>query len=238
MDVSVIKPTVSAQGHRCYPQPSALNPQPSGFTLVEVLLASTMIAVMFVGLGAHLRGGMTVWRRATTTAERLQRRSVAFTRFSRDLANALVYDSRAESYGAAEGQVPQPQFGEARLAWFTVGAAGPSRGPDVRFVTYVCGQHEGSPGLWRTSQLIGEARLHREARREQLMPDCDTMAVRYAYLPADATAPIEWHTEWRDPETTLPRVVEVSVRLISGEVITRRFAVPAGALKPFTAPAA
>ena len=40
----------------------------AAFTLVELLIAATMMSILVVGLSAHLRGGLTVWRRVTDTA--------------------------------------------------------------------------------------------------------------------------------------------------------------------------
>ena len=88
-----------------------------GFTLVELLLAATLISILFVGLGAHLRGGIIVWRRTTQTGEQLQRRRVAFTRLERDLANAIRYDDRGTAYGAALGLLPPTRFSADTPAW-------------------------------------------------------------------------------------------------------------------------
>jgi hypothetical protein len=78
-----------------------------------------MTSILFVGLGAHLRGGLTVWRHANTATEQLQQRRVAFERLERDLANAFVYDPRPEAYGTGPGQLPAPGFASGRFSWFT-----------------------------------------------------------------------------------------------------------------------
>lgn len=211
-------------------------PEPSGFTFVELLIAATMMSLLFVGLGAHLRGGLIVWRRATETTQTLQQQRVAMDRLERDLATAILYDPRPESYGSEIGALPAPEFGVDRLAWFTVAPASPARPARVHAVTYACAPVSGVPGLWRTARSLGEARAGSLPQPQRLLPDCETLSMRYAYLPAAASEPLEWKAEWQAPEHTLPRLVEVSIRFASGGSLTRIFAIPAGILKPAEAP--
>ena len=204
---------------------------PSGFTLVELLIASTMAAVLFGGLGAHLRGGLVVWERATTTADTLQRRRVALDRLERELANSLVYDPREDAYGEAMGQLPQPAFSSDGLAWFTAAPAGAAGLPAIRFVTYQCERHDGRAGLWRTSQRLGEARARKATQPQLALPGCEALRVRYAYDPPDPSGPLLWKTEWPDGFKLLPRLVEVTLTLDTGEAVRRTVLVPAGRFK-------
>ena len=202
--------------------------RPGGFTLVELLVAATMMSVLFVGLGAHLRAGMTVWQRATATGERIQRQRVGLERLERDLANAFLYDPRAASYGEAQGTLLHPQLDREALAYFTVSVQGVSAAPSVAFVTYRCGERLGATGLWRTSQSISQVRARREAAPELLLPDCERLSVRYATPSADAAEPLTWREPWSQAEKSLPRLVEVTVHAPSRGTLTRLFAIPIG----------
>jgi len=203
-----------------------------GFTFIELLIAATMISILFVGLAAHLQGGMAVWKLATTTTAQRQRERVAFERFARDLANAFVYDARELSQ-------PAPQFGTSAARWFTVSARNAGGTPAVRIVTYECGRVGDAVGLWRTSQSVGEARAGRDPARELLLPDCDALSIRYAYLPAAGTGgqagalePLAWLPEWQSGETQeLPKLLEASVHCGSGRAIQRMLSIPVGVLK-------
>ena len=221
------------------PAPCPRSPTPCllfhGFTLVELLIASTMIAILFVGLGAHLRGGLMVWQRTTASGETLQRRRVAFDQLERDLGNALVYDSRSRAYGSDPGQMPLPQFGAATLRFYTVVGAAASPSPAVRVVTYACESPEGKAGLWRSSQTVEQARAKIEAPiPELLLPGCESLSLRYAYLPAAGSEPfaLEWRENWPDDPgaiTKLPRLLEISL-VVAGHPLRRRYAIPPGAL--------
>ena len=201
--------------------------QTPGFTLVELLVAATMMSVLFVGLGAHLRAGLTVWQRATTTGERIQRQRVGLERLQRDLANAFLYDARGTSYGDTQGSLLHPQLDSDGLAYFTV-LQGVEALPSVRFVTYRCGESGGVAGFWRTSQSLADVRARREAVPELLLPECDQFSLRYAVPSTDAAEPLSWREQWNDAEKSLPRLVEVTVHARSGASLKRLFAIPAG----------
>jgi len=200
----------------------------AGFTLVELLIAATMMSILFVGLGAHLRGGITVWRRAIATGETVQRRHVALERLEQELANAIVYDDREASYGEGEGALPRPRFEETGLAWFSVAPFGRRPLPAVQFVTYECAQRDGAWGLWRTSQFVGEARARQEPSPQLVLPECEQLSLQYAVFPENPAEPLEWRSRWEEPHRGLPRLVDMSVRFVSGDRLTRVMGIPSG----------
>lgn len=208
-----------------------------GFTFVELLLASTMIAILIVGLAVHLRGGMAVWREATQTVEALQRRRAAFDQLASDLAGAFIYDTGTASANPAdEGQPPAMELGSDRLFLYTVSSGWANRLPAVRFVTYACGRMDGKQGFWRTSQPVMVARKKTIAPApELLLPDCEEMAVRYAYAPSgstqDAQQPFDWRNQWVDTQK-LPRLLELSLT-VSKQPVKKVMVVPAGILRSF-----
>ena len=202
----------------------------AAFTLVELLVASTMTAILLTGLGAHLRGGLMVWERATTTAEQLQRHRVALDRLERELANSLVYDAREDAYGDEIGALPRPEFAADRLAWFTAAPAGSDGMPSIRFVTYACGRREAGEGLWRTSQTLGEARAKQPAAPELLLPGCRSLRIQYAQAPHDPAEPLVWRTEWSEPPAMLPSLLDVALTIGSNDTVHRVMFVPVGRL--------
>lgn len=207
--------------------------KPSGFTLVELLIAATMIAVLFVGIAAHLRGGLTVWRRATDHGEAAQRMRVALDRLERDVAHAIVYDDRKEQYGA-EGLLPVPRFGPDELRFFTQAVTRSGYPPSVRLVTYRCDPLSATPGLWRASQAIAEARGSVAAAPEAMLPECAELSLRYAFQlgeSSEAPSVLEWRPTWPDDPNEplrLPRLIEVTLRSAAGRVARRIIAMPVG----------
>ncbi|MBI4597689.1 MAG: hypothetical protein HY737_04715 [Candidatus Omnitrophica bacterium] len=199
-----------------------------------------MIAVMFVGLSAHLRGGLMVWDRATATAERLQRQRLAFDRMERDLANAVVYDEQAGSYGSDPGQLPSPVFEEQTLKFLTRITRGGGPWRLVR-VTYACETREQQSGLWRTGQALAQARAQQPTPSPELLlaiDDCATFSLQYAYTFPEGQQPrLDWKRHWPEPLddparlTQLPRLINVSAT-IAGQRLERTIMIPHGFLKP------
>jgi|GEM_PF-2039606 len=189
----------------------------SGFTFVELLIASTMIAVLIVGLAAHLKGGLQVWQRTTATAEILQRERVAMDRLERELASAIIFDDRDAAYGSEEGRLTPPEFGEHELRWFTTVPSTALGTRSVQFVTYTCTSIGDTMGLWRTSQSIHDARVPvKPPTPELILEGCTELTLRYAYLAQDTSQPLEWHTEWTDAYKELPRLIKVSLGISVG----------------------
>lgn len=212
-----------------------------GFTLVELLIAATMLAVLFVGLGAHLRGGLTVWHHATTTIEALQRQRVAFDRLDRDLANAIVYDDQDVSYGTNPGQLPSPQFESTPMRWLTVSRGTSAQPARIYVVSYACEAIDGVRGLWRTDQLIGQARARRPVVPELVLQDCESLDVEFAYRsmgqPADQPGALEWRREWQEPKKELPYLIRMTVQSTAGVARRHLAVVPSGVLKSTQPPA-
>ncbi len=210
----------------------------AGLTFVELLIAATMLSVLFVGLGSHLRGGLTVWQRVTTISEQLQQQRVMMDRLQRDLSEAFVY-SEEQAYGPPP-KLSAPQFEAEHLRWFARQAATAIRPEAVRIVDYRCGMQNGVQGLWRTSWSISEAREDTfQPTPELLLQGCDALSVRYAYLPpagAPSAQPFEWHDQWNEPKQ-LPQLITVSVGG-STRAVRQSCALPAGMMKPFETPPA
>lgn len=206
-----------------------------GLTFVELLVAATMMSILFVGLGTHLRGGLTVWHRATTTVEALARERVALELFERDLANAFIYNPQPDAQ-------PEPHFDGATLRWFTVAPTGQGGVPTVQIVTYACVPVDDASWLARSSQSVSEAlaQPQRAPTRNLLLrlEECQSFSIAYAYRPAGGVDPddfeaFEWASQWEgDPQKhELPRLLRVSMQPASRPPITHVFGMPAGVLK-------
>lgn len=202
-------------------------PRGAGFTFVELLIAATMMSILFVGLGTHLRGGVLVWRRTTDTAESLQQQRMAWGQLERDLANAILYEGQGDLEDLA-------QFGEAELRWFTVRPSTSQQFGEIAFVTYGCASVDDAQGLWRTSQSISELLAGTEVTPEQLVPSCEALSFQYAYLPVEDGVGLEWSGRWEYPEA-LPRLVAASAEFKPGQERREVFWIPSGVLQPRTA---
>ncbi len=205
----------------------------NGFTFVELIIASVMLAILFVGLASHLRGGVMVWHRTTEIAEALQQQRVALNRLDTELVNAVIYDMRSDAYDSTDDKkLPSLIFESSKLRWITVVSGTSPQFSTVRVVSYRSDTHNDQRGLWRTSQSLAQARVHSEEPVPELvLPGCDALSMQYAYLsPSDPEA-LEWHDSWSEPPyKAVPRLISYSLRLTSGRVLQHIMTIPIGTL--------
>lgn len=206
---------------------AVVRPRASGFTFVELLVAATMMSILWLGLSSHLRGGFIVWQQTTRRTEALQRERVAFERLERDLVNAFIYDPSGQL-----ADVPALAAGSGRLSWTTLEPAGRGQPERVRVVGYECRAQDGQQGLWRSSQSVSEVRAQQAAVPALLLPGCEELTVRFAYQPDGQAGTLRWETDWHRMTDALPGLVEVGVRTgaHTGQRVLR---VPAGIVEPF-----
>lgn len=206
-----------------------------GFTFIELMIAGTMIAVLFVGLAAHLRGGITVWRETTRRIEQMQQEQDALERLARDLAQGVRYYTDNARYGQ-EG-LPAPQWSADSARWYAIDAQ-----TGLRLFSYACTMVDEEAWLVRTTETLETLRAPApvgEPPVERLLPGCVTLALRYAYLPPPgaASATLDWQAVWPDNPAEpwqLPRLVEVKLTLKDGRQLQRLVAIPQGLLKAYT----
>ena len=196
-----------------------------GMTFVELLVAGIMMALLFVGLAGHLRGGVRVWQRATGVVEALQRQRVALDQIERDTADALAFRLSGE-------ESVLPAFDPDRIRIWTLMPTVANRAGGVYLVEYFCGSVGGVDGLWRSSRTPREVQAEVAAQTTRLTPDCNSLTMHYAYLPPTGVEAVEWHATWEFPDD-IPRLVEAEFRAGGREPVRRMLVIPIGVLKPF-----
>lgn len=173
-------------------------------------MAATMFAVLLVGVSAHLRGGITAWRRATTSVEAMQRSRIALERLTQDLANAVIIDPQEEAYVPTVFSEESVQFCTLRPAAQVDSATAEAT---VELVTYALTDTADGPALTRSRQTLREAHAAWPAEPVTLLPDVEQLSFRYGYHDPGASgdAAIAWESTWADP-AFLPRLVEITVQ--------------------------
>ncbi|MBK6880590.1 MAG: prepilin-type N-terminal cleavage/methylation domain-containing protein [Elusimicrobia bacterium] len=133
-----------------------------GVTLIEMLVAMGVAAVLTVSLAGVLRGAVSAWRDLRRQARLDQRARVVLDRLGLDARNRLPFPA------APEGKE------EDRLVLFTT-AVGPSPGTDsgreTRFVRVT----------WRTRDVDGVSTVERE--EEPLSPTPEALPPRRSAVP-------------------------------------------------------
>lgn len=182
-----------------------------GFTLIELVLALSILAVMLAVLFAGLRVGLQAWQRGEERAETLQHARSMTQIIEQAVGGAYPFQGPVD-------QNSQPQIifkGAAdRLSFVTVSPPMPFPVP-IAFTGVTLSMEAGaSPGL-----AIREKALPNFEPFEDVIPslvDPSITAIRFRYLRDDGS----WVEGWdAGDERTLPRAVEVTLTaMINGRV--------------------
>ena len=217
-----------------------------GLTFVELLLAVTMVAILFVGLGTHLRGGIVVWQRVTQSTQARQGVRMAIERMNRDLTGAFIFDDHPEAYATqTEWALAPAELNNDSIAVYTAASRQWDEPSSVRRVSYWCGRVGEQTGLWRSSWSVAQVRAKKGPDPELILADCEGLSLKYAYLRSDdpdrQSEPVEWHTAWQETPKFLPRLIDVTLTVAGrpspqGSAAARRtletiMMVPVGVLK-------
>jgi len=178
--------------------------RPTGFTLLELLLALGIVALLLVIVSGGLRVGLTAWQRGEERTAKLDRARSLVVLLEHGLAGAFPYRVTTETE-------PEPRIlfdgRPDRLTFATLSPPLPM-GPTTAFSAVRLSADDGGLAL-RQQVLPNRVVLD---RLDPMLVDTHTTAVRFRYLGLD---PESWQETWDiTKEETLPRAVEIT--LVSG----------------------
>lgn len=188
-----------------------------GFTLLEVIIALGIVAVLLVITVGGLRVGLAAWQRGEARAASLDHaRSLVFV-LERTLAGTFPYRGTL-----AEGEQTRIIFDGLpdRLTFVTATALFPTEIP-IAF-TAVSFSVEAEGLALRQQPLPNQGALD---RLPPVLVDAETTAVRFRYLGREPEA---WQEQWNTSEArALPRAVEVTLLTgAGGHRVAQAFTVP------------
>jgi general secretion pathway protein J len=172
-----------------------------GFTLLELILALSIVAAMLVITLGGLRVGLAAWQRGAHRAADLDHTRSLAVLLERALEGAFPYRVEAD-----DGQGPRVLFeGQTdRLTLATVSPPFPAAMPVAFTALSVSGE---AGGLTLRQQALPN-RVALDAL-EPVLVDAETAAVRFRYLGEKSEA---WQERWDVvKEKALPRAVEITL---------------------------
>jgi prepilin-type N-terminal cleavage/methylation domain-containing protein len=185
---------------------------PAGFTLIELVLALSIVAIMVTMLFGGLRVGLRAWQRGEERAAVLQR-SRSMSQILEDALSGTSWYMALLEQGAV---TPVLLFkGETDRVYFVTGSPPIPLGASIPFVAVTMSVESGdTPGL-----TIREKALPNFDPFEAVAPsvvDPTVSAVRFRYL-RDAGS---WEDTWDGgEERALPRGIEVTLtETVNGRV--------------------
>ena len=179
-----------------------------GFTLVEVVIALTIVATLLVVTFGSLRVGLAAWQRGDERAEVLDRARSITQIVTRTLGAAHPYMTSAQG-----GEVPRFLFEGApdRVAFVTAVPPFQTAAP-IAFTAVTLSQEAGPvPGLAvRQKPLPNEEPFDRGLK--PALVDGTVSDVRFRYLRESDRA---WTERWdADQEKALPLAVEITFSIV------------------------
>lgn len=179
-----------------------------GFTLVEVVIALTIVATLLVIMFSGLRVGLAAWQRGDERAQALERtRSITHV-VTRTLGAAYPYEA-----AGTRNERPRLLFeGEpGRVAFVTTAPPFPAADP-VAFTAVILAQTASpAPGLAVTQQALPNEKPFDAALTPVVVAGAVT-DVRFRYLKASSG---EWTERWDAArEKALPQAVEVTMTVL------------------------
>ena len=176
-----------------------------GFTLIELVLALSIVAIMITLLSGGLRVGLRAWQRGEERAGVLQHARSMTQLLQEALSGTYTYRGQADKDNT-QNQVVLFQGEAGRVSFVTVSPPMPLLAA-IPFVAVTLSMDGGkAPGL-----AIREKALPNFNPFEAVAPsavDPSITAIRFRYLRDEGA----WEDEWDGPvERIVPRAVEVTL---------------------------
>lgn len=182
--------------------------RPQGFTLLEVVIALTIVATLLVIMFSGLRVGVAAWQRGDEHALALERTRSLTQVITRALGAAYPYMASATTREQArllfEGE-------RGRVAFATATPPFPGAGPVAFTAVTLAHTAAPAPGLAVTQKVLPNENPFDEDLKP-LLVDASVTDVSFRYLSESSG---EWIERWDGPrEKALPRAVEVTLTVL------------------------
>ena len=188
-----------------------------GFTLLELIIALGIVAVLLVITFGGLRVGLAAWQRGEERAASLDHARSLVLLLERTVAGTFPYRGTL-----AEGEQTHIIFDgqPGRLTLVTATALFPTEMP-IAFTAVSLSVEAGRLTL-RQQPLPNQGALD---RLPPVLVDAETTAARFRYLGGEPEA---WQEQWNTSEArALPRVVEITLLTgAGGRRVAQTFTVP------------
>ncbi|MBU4375978.1 MAG: prepilin-type N-terminal cleavage/methylation domain-containing protein [Candidatus Omnitrophica bacterium] len=203
---------------------------PPSFTLIELLIALSIFAVVAVTLYSTFFAGISVWKRSGDTSSAYQDIRVVFDDIARDLKDMIYFTKDGESAYAFIGAPNKVIF--MTLEEYASPQMKPAR--EVVRVSYYFDTAKEEFIKKRADISLGFD--IEKAEEDVLLRGVKDFQFEYCYDSGDEDDPYLWQEEWEDDEARIPRgirIVTVMKAIKSGDEaseITRVIFIPTGVL--------
>jgi len=188
------------------------------FTLMELMVAVAIMAVIAVSIYASFGAGIKAWHKGDESRE-LQKIRTALLRIQKELRGSFFFSEA-------------PFRGFSSSVMFPIVAAGEDK-DKIYIITYYITEDKntGSKALMKTKNIFTGAEWTGEEGTEEFVFFADSIDFEYAYGSNDGSKGIKWKDEWGYPQEKLPLAVKINFKTDLDEGIYHKIIfIPQGAL--------
>jgi general secretion pathway protein J len=211
------------------------NPSDRGFTLLETVIAVTLVAMMAVGLWSAFRVSLTSWKRGTDSVDANQRHRSIVDLVKKQMASiyAVIAPIDLQSGGTV-----YPVFAgtDSSVQFISLNSLRFYEHPGLTMVSYDVEQDRTGAFrlVEREAQYVGlepgrESFFDRDVTQPFVVFENLTSFTFEYFDPGDSDRPARWISEWDAKEMTeLPAAISMTMvsQDASGETISRHLVVP------------
>lgn len=190
-----------------------------GFTLMELLLAITLFAIIAVAIYSSMAMGVKLHRRGENLAGKYNDLRFAFNRIAQDLRTAIKIN---EVYMVCESQ---------RIYFYSIQPA-PGGQKEINKITYTWARPNDFFVLTRLKEKYIDSVQDEHTAGDELLTGISQIDFSYGYLKAGLSGAKEfkWKGEWKNE--ALPKLVRLKVKS-KGEEFNKLIYCPAGKMGDF-----
>ena len=184
----------------------------SGFTLVELVISSAIIALVAITVYAVLAGGIKVWKKAALIQNKGFALRLTVEKMSSELRNTFKFSTipfEGTEESIAFSALIDNQVG--RISYF------------LNEDNILCRQAQAYPEVFKKGE---------NGRRDLLIPEITELKFSYCYLD-NASGEYKWKDKWvKEEQDTIPQAVKIELKFKNktgqGEKFTKTVFIPIG----------
>lgn len=204
------------------------------FTIMELLIAASIFAVISLCLYSAFSGGIRVWRRQEQGFRSGQAVRLALDMMAKELRNSMKYSQPAAQTPTLEEENTLQFIGEAKRVSFMTAAGG-----NIAKVSYYFDSEPDKKGLLKKVVVLQKEGFKEANQKEEtLISGVDDLLFEYAYQGEEEGAVPEWKEAWPAQQKGLiPSGVRITLEFSKGakqegrEIFRKTVFIPAGQLE-------
>ena len=176
-----------------------------GFTLLEVLLAMTILSLIAVIIGVSLKLGIRAWERGESDADDSQKLRYIVERLSQQIRSAYPYQM------LIDGEKAIAFKGKSDSVFFVTSSVKSSEG-GLKWISYFV--EEGS--LMAREGMLPDKQVMEKITKEGKDLDIDASGLKFEYF---SSKDKDWKESW-DSKTELPGAMKITADKIPSMIIS------------------